>query len=232
MYNDRHSTVREAIRPARLVARILSITAMTLLLGGLARPAHAQQPWSAVPGGCASTDNNFAFGTTNVDFPVARYRTPGGAVAFNGFHDGVIAFICNVDNPRDTSNTPRWNELQVTYRDPDGLGQPDGRGTEYTAIVELFRVSKKTGGWALISSFNSDAQCAPSPACIADNTVRTISVPFTHGFDFANFAYGVSVKLHRALATFSLSPAVYQIRLQPAPPVLGQSNLEFEAEAR
>jgi hypothetical protein len=26
---------------------------------------------------------------------------PGGSIAFNGFHDGYIAAICSVDNPRD-----------------------------------------------------------------------------------------------------------------------------------
>ena len=36
------------------------------------------------------------------DHPVARYKTPGGSLTFNGFHDGYIAVVCNVDNPRFT----------------------------------------------------------------------------------------------------------------------------------
>jgi hypothetical protein len=39
-------------------------------------------------------------GTPSNDYPVARFRVPGGSIAFNGFHDGYIAVICSVDNPR------------------------------------------------------------------------------------------------------------------------------------
>src|SRR3954453_22082224 len=123
----------------------LLLAKMTIFLGGVVAPLFAQQPWSALPGGCASTDNNFYSGAPSNDLPVARFKVPGGAFAFNGFHDGYIAVICNVDNPRVSSNTltlQLWNQLQVTYRDPDGLQKLDGYGTEYQAYVELVRVSK------------------------------------------------------------------------------------------
>ena len=67
-------------------------------------------------------------------YPVARFKVPGGSFTFNAFHEGYIAIVCNVDNPRVSSNTPAlqlWNQLQVTYTDPDGLQKLNGFGTEY-----------------------------------------------------------------------------------------------------
>jgi hypothetical protein len=90
------------------------MTAVTLFGGGLVSPAYAQLPWSTLPGACASTDNNFYSGTPSSDFPVARFIVPGGAFAFNRFHDGYIAVVCSVDNPRSSSTTQMWNQLQVT----------------------------------------------------------------------------------------------------------------------
>lgn len=214
-------------------ARFLSITAATLLLAGVSSAASAQQPWSTVPGACASTDNNFEVSSPSVDFPIARFRVPGGALAFNGFHDGFIAVICQVDNPRDSTSPQRWNQLQVTYRDPDGLGRPDGIGTEYQAYAELVRVSKTTGAWQRITQFDSNVQCAGGPTlCQADNTIKSFTVPFTHTFDFENFTYAVQGRLFRALATFSLSPAIYQLRLQAAPGIFQAATTEPEVGAR
>ena len=192
--------------------------------------AQAQGPWSAFPGGCGSTDNNFYSGSPSSTYPVARYQTPGGSIAFNGFHDGYIAVTCNVDNPRFTATGPfqTWNQLQVTYRDPDGLGAPGQPGSEYQAYVQLVRVSKLNGGFSVIATFDSNLQCAQVGTCIADNHVRSITVPFTHAFDYGNYAYAVYVRLYRALATFSLSPAVYQVRLQAAQPIIVGTNPPLE----
>jgi hypothetical protein len=204
---------------------IMSWAAATIFFVGVINQAHGQQPWSALPGGCASTDNNFYLGVPSSDFPVARFKVPGGSIEFNGFHDGYVAFICNVDNPRlgsITSNIQLWNQLQVTYRDPDGLQKLNGFGTEYQAYVELVRVSKATGAWSRIAVFDSNLQCSgTTTSCQGDNTIKSIDVPFTHSFDFANYAYAVYARLYRALATFSLSPAIYQLRLEAAPSVVG-----------
>lgn len=202
----------------RTAANIVSLATITLFMTGIvSSPAYAQQPWSALPGSCASTDNNFYSGNPSSDFPVARFRVPGGAFAFNGFHDGYIAVVCTVDNPRDSGVTPKWNQLQVTYRDPDGLQGLNGKGTEYQAYVELVRVSKTTGGWQSIAVFDSNLQCAGSTtSCQGSNDVKNIAVSFNHVFDFQNYAYAVYGRLYRALATFSLSPAIYQLRLQAA----------------
>jgi hypothetical protein len=211
----------------RTATRIFSV-AVTLLVGGMAVPAYAQQPWSSMPAACASTDNNFHNGPASNDYPTARFRVPGGAFAFNRFHDGYIAVVCNVDNPRDSSTNPltKWNQLQVTYRDPDGLQRLGGYGTEYQAYVELVRVHKLTGGWSRIASFDSNLACQGT--CIADNTIHSYAANFNHTFDFNNYTYAVYARLYRALATWSLSPAIYQLRLQAAPivtqPVLDPSD--------
>jgi len=213
--------------------RIIDLLAAAALLSALPL-AHAQAPWSALPGGCGSTDNNFYNGVTSSTYPVVRYKTPGGSLTFNGFHDGYIAVNCNVDNPRFTATGPfqTWGQLQVTYRDPDGLGATGQPGSEYQAYVQLVRVSKSTGALAVIVTFDSNLQCAQAATCIADNNVRSIAVPFAHTFDFNNYAYAVYVRLYRALATFSLSPAVYQVRLEAAPPIIAGGIVPLEAEAR
>src|SRR5262245_42841853 len=132
------SFVRHRLRRvANVTATMLGVLALVGVVGGLVRPAHAQGPWSALPGSCAGTDNNFYNGTPSNDFPVARVRVPGGSIAFNGFHDGYIAVICSVDNPRAAGPVfSRWSQLQITYRDPDGLGLPGQQGSEYQAYAE------------------------------------------------------------------------------------------------
>src|SRR4051794_39828611 len=110
--------------------RMIGLLALATLLSGLPL-AQAQAPWSALPGGCASTDNNFYSGVPSSTYPVVRYITAGGGPAFNGFQDGSIAVNCNVDNRRFTATGPfrTWKQLQVTYRDPDGLAKPGQQGS-------------------------------------------------------------------------------------------------------
>ena len=80
------------------------------------------------------------------------------------------------------------------------------------------RVSKTTGTWEKITSFDSNLQCAGGPSlCQADNTTKNFTVDFSHTFHFDNYAYAVYERLYRALATFSLTPVIYQLRLQAAP---------------
>jgi hypothetical protein len=200
--------------------KLIAFAIIILSLSGIENSVNAQD-WSALPGGCAGTDNNFYNGTASNDFPVARFATPGGSLTFNAFHDGIIAVHCNIDAP---ASAQGWNQLQVTYRDPDGLQGLQGKGTEYQAYVELVRVSKSTGVLSTIARFDSNLQCAgTSASCQGTNSVKTFAVPFSHTFDFKNYAYAVYGRLHRALATFSLRPALYQVRLQTPgllPPVL------------
>ena len=216
----------------RTTSHLVSAAAATLLFVGFTTSAYAQAPWSSMPAACAGTDNNYYSGTPSNDYPVARFRVPGGTFAFNAFHDGYIAVVCNVDNPRDNSLvTQRWNQLQVTYRDPDGLLRLGGYGTEYQAYAELVRVHKTTGAWSRIAVFDSNLVCQPAGTCIADNTIHSFAVNFNHTFDFNNYTYAVYGRLYRALATFSLSPAIYQLRLQAAP-LVNQPALEQDPNSR
>jgi hypothetical protein len=51
------------------------------------------------------------------------------------------------------------------------------------------RVSKTTGTWEKITSFDSNLQCAGgSSLCQADNTTKNFTVNFSHTFDFDNYA--------------------------------------------
>ena len=192
------------------------VFAVFVIIAGGVHPAHAQQPWSVMPGACASTDNNFYSGTPSLDYPVARFITPGGSLTFNQLHDGHIAVLCALDNPR-YSGAQVWNELQVTYRDPDGF-----LGTLYQAYVELVRVSKVTGTWASVTHFDSNVPChtIPPDSCgssvrvSVDNRVKSATVPFRHTFDFVNYTYAVYGRLYRGLP--NASPALFQLRVQAA----------------
>ena len=191
------------------------VFAVFVIIAGGVHPAHAQQPWSVMPGACASTENNFYSGTPSLDYPVARFITPGGSLTFNQLHDGHIAVLCALDNPR-YSGAQRWNQLQVTYRDPDGF-----LGTLYQAYVELVRVSKTTGTWASIARFDSDVQSHTIPTANAsdlrvafDNRVKTAARSFTHTFDFVNYTYAVYARLYRELP--NNAPQLFQLRLQAA----------------
>ena len=213
----------------KVVSNILSVAALSLLITCFAGTANAQAPWSALPGGCASTDNNFHTGTSNSTYPTARFAVPGGSLTHNAFHDGYIAVVCNVDNPRHspTPFNPSWNQLQVTYRDPDGLQGLQGKGTEYQAYVELVRVNKTTGAWSKIATFDSNLQCqGDSVSCQGANDVKSITVPFNHTFDFNNYSYAVYGRVYRALAIWGFRPALYQLRLQAAPLVLEPAALQ------
>ena len=57
------------------------------------------------------------------------------------------------------------------------MGLPGQKGSEYQAYVELVRVSKTTGAWERITSFDSNLQCAGGPSlCQADNTIKNFTV--------------------------------------------------------
>lgn len=197
----------------RLTRPTILIAAVTVVIGGVARPAHAQQPWSALAGTCAATDNNFFSGAPSADLPVARFISPGGSLTFNRFHQGYIAVLCTVDNPR-YKGTQRWNQLHVTYRDPDGLRTIEDYGLNYQVYVELVRMSKVTGALSRIAQFDSNLQCqqTPTTSCYGDNAVKTFAVTFTHTFDFNNYAYAVHARLYRGQVSFL--PQIYQLRLQ------------------
>jgi hypothetical protein len=207
----------------RVFSMALPATLFVLMNPQVVSPAYAQSPWSALPGSCGSTDNNFHSGPITADYPTARFRTPGGAFAFAGLHYGYIAVTCSVDNPRDNGPT-KWSQLQVTYRDPDGqlrIDDPLGHttGNNFQVYVNLGRVSRTTGQWQQIASFDSNNQCPDAGApCGINDDIHVATVDFTHTFDFENYAYAVYGRLYRVMPnqSNSSSPAIYQLRIQPA----------------
>lgn len=58
----------------QLTRHTILSAAVTMAIGGFAGPAHAQQPWSAVVGACASTDNNFFSGTPSANLPLSPFH--------------------------------------------------------------------------------------------------------------------------------------------------------------
>jgi hypothetical protein len=199
------------------VTTMIALAIVMLASAGLVRPAAAQQDWTAAPAACASTDNNFYSGTPAADFPVVRYITPGARLAFNGLHTGYLAVHCNVENLRDLGTDPAWNQLEVTYVDPDGLmtSPPDVIGAEAQIYVALGRIEKTSGVYSDVAVFDSNLECPslqPALECIGNNaTVRHMVKPIFHTFDFENYAYTVYGRVYRTFGY--LNPILIQLRL-------------------
>jgi hypothetical protein len=138
---------------------------------------------------------------------------PGGRLSFNASHTGYIAIVCNVDNPRDLGTNPAWDQLEVTYIDPDGVHTIDVHtGDTFQVLAQLIRVNKTTGVQSVIVEFNSNNDCPLGSFC--DGTgVRTMVKPFAHAFDFANYAYAVYGRLFRREARLTVKPILIQMRL-------------------
>ncbi len=191
----------------------LKFLALAFAVYGFTQPVFALQDWTAVPAGCAGTDNNFYSGTPSAAFPVPRFIVPGGRLSFNASHTGYIAIVCNVDNPRDLGTNPAWDQLEVTYIDPDGVHTVDVHtGDTYQVLVQLIRVNKITGIQSIVIEFNSNNDCPLGSFCDG-TTVRRMIKPFAHAFDFANFAYAVYGRLYRREARLTVKPILIQMRL-------------------
>lgn len=195
------------------IFKILTLPVIAFAIAGLTQPAFALQDWTVVPAGCAGTDNNFYSGTPSAAFPVARFIVPGGRLSFNASHTGYIAIVCNVDNPRDLGTNPAWDQLEITYIDPDGVHTVDVHtGDTYQVFAQLIRVNKTTGIQSVIVEFNSNNDCPLGSFC--DGTaVRRMIKPFSHVFDFANYAYAVYGRLYRREAHLTVKPILIQMRL-------------------
>ena len=160
----------------------------TMLLGGLmlASTAAQAQSWSSAASVCQPGSDSIG----SYAFNVAKFE-------FSGSDTGTIRTRCAVTNPLD-SGTPNWKTLVVGYQDPDGTG------TDYQVDAQLNRVSKATGTSYVIKVFDSSS--------FAVTTAASRSVPFTHTFDFVNYAYFVTLSVTRADA--NQNPAVWFVQLQ------------------
>ena len=163
-------------------------TFATMLFGGLmlVSTAAQAQTWSSAASVCQPGIDSVGLYTYNV-----------AIFEFSGSNTGVIKTRCSVTNPLD-SGTPSWKTLVVGYQDPDGTG------VNYQVNAELNRVSKSTGTSYVIKVFDS------SSFPITTATARSVS--FTHTFDFANFAYFVTLSVTRGDA--NQNPAVWFAKLE------------------
>jgi hypothetical protein len=160
----------------------------TMLLGGLmlASTAAQAQSWSSAASVCQPGSDSIG----SYAFNVAKFE-------FSGSDTGTIRTRCAVTNPLD-SGTPNWKTLVVGYQDPDGTG------LNYQVDAQLDRVSKTTGTSYVIKVFDSSS--------FAVTTAASRSVPFTHTFDFVNYAYFVTLSVTRADA--NQNPAVWFVELE------------------
>jgi hypothetical protein len=195
------------------VFRGIAIAAATFAIVLGSSMTHAAQDWTAVPAACPGTDNNFYSGAPSAAFPVPRFIVPGGRLSFNASHTGYIAVVCNVDNPTDLGTNPAWDQLEVTYIDPDGVHTVDVHyGASYQVLAQLIRINKITGIESVVVEFNSNNDCVITSFC--DGTsVRRFAKPFIHTFDFANNAYAVYGRLFRSVVEVSRKPVLIEMRL-------------------
>jgi hypothetical protein len=121
--------------------------------------------------------------------------------------------VCNVQNPTDLGTNPAWDQLEVTYIDPDGVHTPDVHfGSNYQVFAQLIRINRVSGIESVVSEFDSNNDCAITSFC--DGTsVRTFTKPFVHTFDFTNNAYAVYGRLFRSIVDPSQKPVLIQMRL-------------------
>jgi hypothetical protein len=158
-HSDPLDTHGEKKMPQSMRSYMFAIAAVSLAFLGMITPAAALQDWTTVSAACAGTDNNFFSGTPSAAFPVARFITPSGRLSFNGRHIGFIAVHCNVDNPRDQGTNPAWNQLEVTYIDPDGVFAPDlNFGQTHQVFVQLIQQNKSTGTLNVVAEFDSNGR--------------------------------------------------------------------------
>jgi hypothetical protein len=194
--------------------RPMIVTAAAIAAFLTSSVAFAAQDWTAVPAACAGTDNNFFSGTPSAALPVARFIVPGGRLSFNASHTGFIAVVCNVVNPNDLGTNPAWNQLEVTYIDPDGVHTPDVHfGASYQVVAQLIRINRITGVQDVIAEFDSNNDCLSTTSFCDGTAVRTFVKPFTHVFDFSNNAYAVFGRLFRDKVEASRKSVLIQMRL-------------------
>jgi hypothetical protein len=119
---------------------------------------------------------------------------------------------CHVTNPLDTgnpdglNNRPLWNGLIAGYTDPDGIGTAAG------VKATLYRLNRATGGYATISTFDSNAWLNKTTW---QEGVKTL----TTKLDFLNYDYYVLINLTRASTAYN--PSATSVRLAPVSKIPG-----------
>lgn len=118
------------------------------------------------------------------------YFQTGGRAKHKGSATGLIQVFCPVFNntgkdqfSSDDENT--WNDLYITYKDPDG------RGLKY-GVTAALRYVDTSGQVRTIATLDSNEQF---PASTTDTTMQTRIEG--HNFDFFNRHYYVQIGINR-----------------------------------
>jgi hypothetical protein len=115
---------------------------------------------------------------------------------------GQIVARCNITSPLDTGNSPPWNSLLITFRDPD----TSSANTSANQVeIALRRVAYLNGLSETITTFNSSVRPASQ---FAQWTLH----PVNHTFDFYNYGYYLQIKLTRSSSAGN-DPGVFRVRL-------------------
>ena len=160
---------------------------LTMLAAALLSLPMAQaQTWSTVASTCQPGSDS-----------IGLYQYSNGAFLFAPGETGKIATRCQVNNPLD-KGVPSWNTLTAGFQDPDGH---DG---DYEVQAILERVNKSTGVHTIIVTLDSDQ--------FASTQRMSQKVPFSHNFNFTDYAYYVLLNVSRNDS--NLTPSVWFASLQ------------------
>jgi len=148
---------------------LLATLAVALMFSPLARA----QSWSTIGSTCQPGTDSIGLYT---------YGNGGTTFQFEPGDTGTISARCQVNNPLDKGQ-PTWTTLGAGYVDPDG------EGGDYEVQVRLLEASRSTGNSAIIATYDSDQHAVSGP------TFKT--APINHVFNFAKFAYFVTIVVRR-----------------------------------
>ena len=164
------------------------------------------------------------------DFPTMPYRRgtpsndPGGALPRAGRVDRLQRLSRrlhrgDLQRRQSAQRRPPVQPIQPAPGHASRSGPNGSAGSERLRIPALYQAGapqdhRHEGEDDLLPQH---LQCAGGPSlCQANNATKNFTVDFSHTFAFDNYAYAVYGRLYRALATFSLTPVIYQLRLQAA----------------
>jgi|ERR1051326_896373 hypothetical protein len=148
----------------------LALLAAALVLTPLGRA----QSWSTIGSTCQPGTDSLGLYT---------YGNGGTTFQFAPGETGTISARCQVNNPMD-KGAPSWTNLGAGYVDPDG------EGGDYEVQVRLVEANRATGNSTIVATYDSNTHGINVP------TFKTTT--FSHAFNFAKFAYYVTIVVRRS----------------------------------
>ena len=176
---------RRAIVLGRTAVGLAAVGALSSL-GGLPSSAalSPHTAWTTVPSACSPDEAS----TGRYDSHVSAFKHTPAAT-------GQVVTRCNVVQlPDFTGGLDQ--RLEVTYRDPDGLG------TRSQVQADLIQ-ARPDGSTLILAHFDSNR--------FTNTATATHTFGYHHAFDFSRNAYYVDVRVTRS--TTSLAPSVSTVRL-------------------